>query len=90
VEKGNAAASSRARDTVFATVRIIGNGVAGLCLLVGSLRHHVLAFRVKGTTPARAVLASRAAIHERVSGSAKKPRCLRCLMIMLFLEAEPV
>jgi Ca2+:H+ antiporter len=50
------AASSLARDTVFATVMIICNGVVGLCLLVGSLRHHVLAFRVEGTTPALAVL----------------------------------
>ena len=53
-----AAASSLARDTVFATVMIICNGVVGLCLLVGSLRHHVLAFRVEGTTPALAVLAT--------------------------------
>jgi Ca2+:H+ antiporter len=51
-----AAASSLARDTVFATVMIICNGVVGLCLLVGSWRHHVLAFRVEGTTPALAVL----------------------------------
>ena len=49
-------ASTLARDTVFATVMIICNGVVGLCLLAGSLRHHVLAFRVEGTTPALAVL----------------------------------
>jgi len=30
----------------------------GLCLLVGSLRHHVLAFRVEGTTPTLGVLAT--------------------------------
>ena len=53
-----AAASALARDTVFATVMIICNGVVGLCLLVGSLRHHVLAFRVEGTTPSLAVLAT--------------------------------
>jgi Ca2+:H+ antiporter len=53
-----AAASTLARDTVFATVMIICNGVVGLCLLAGSLRHHVLAFRVEGTTPALAVLAT--------------------------------
>jgi Ca2+:H+ antiporter len=35
---------------------IICNGVVGLCLLVGSLRHHVLAFRAEGTIPALAVL----------------------------------
>ena len=54
--RSGAAASSLARDTVFATVMIICNGVVGLCLLMGSLRHHVLAFRVEGTTPALAVL----------------------------------
>jgi len=51
-------ASTLARDTVFATVMIILNGVVGLCLLTGSLRHHVLVFRVEGTTPALAVLAT--------------------------------
>jgi Ca2+:H+ antiporter len=52
------AASALARDTVFATVMIICNGVVGVCLLAGSLRHHVVAFRVEGTTPALAVLAT--------------------------------
>jgi len=52
------AGSALARDTVFATVVIICNGVVGLCLLAGSMRHHVLAFRVEGTTPALAVLAT--------------------------------
>jgi Ca2+:H+ antiporter len=56
------AASALARDTVFATVMIICNGVVGLCLLVGSLRHHILAFRVEGTTPALAVLATLATL----------------------------
>ena len=56
MRSAGAGASSLARDTVFATVMIICNGVVGLCLLVGSLRHHVLAFRVEGTTPALAVL----------------------------------
>ena len=48
---GGAAASALARDTVFATVMIICNGVVGLCLLLGALRHRVLAFRV--TAPPR-------------------------------------
>ncbi len=52
------ASRTLARDTVFATVMIICNGVVGLCLLVGSLRHHVLAFRVEGTTPTLGVLAT--------------------------------
>jgi Ca2+:H+ antiporter len=49
-------ASVLARDTLFATVMIICNGVIGLSLLAGSLRHHVVAFRFEGTTPPLAVL----------------------------------
>ena len=47
-----------ARDTVFATVMIVCNGVVGLCLLAGAVRHHVLAFRVEGTNQALSVLAA--------------------------------
>lgn len=51
-------ANELARDTLFATVMIICNGVIGLCLLVGSLRHHVVEFRVDGSSPALSVLAA--------------------------------
>jgi Ca2+:H+ antiporter len=53
---GGAAASALARDTVFAAVMIICNGVVGLCLVIGSVRHRELSFRPEGTTPALAVL----------------------------------
>lgn len=53
---GGATASTLARDTVFATVMIVCNGVVGLCLLMGALRHRVLTFRVEGTSPALSVL----------------------------------
>ena len=59
---GGNAASALARDTVFATVMIICNGVVGLCLLLGTLRHRVLEFRVEGTSPAFAVLATLATL----------------------------
>ena len=59
---GGTAASALARDTVFATVMIICNGVIGLCLLLGALRHRVLAFRVEGTNPALSVLATLATL----------------------------
>jgi Ca2+:H+ antiporter len=36
------------RDTVYATVMIICNGVVGLCVLLGSLAHHEQTFRVEG------------------------------------------
>lgn len=55
---GGEKASALARDTLFATVMIICNGVVGLCLLLGTLRHHVLAFKVEGTTPALSVLST--------------------------------
>jgi Ca2+:H+ antiporter len=56
------AASTLARDTVFATVMIICNGVVGLCLLLGAMRHRVLAFRVDGTSPTLSVLATMATL----------------------------
>lgn len=59
---GGDAASTLARDTVFATVMIICNGVVGLCLLFGALRHRVLAFNVEGTTPALAALTTLVAL----------------------------
>jgi len=54
---GGKGASTLARDTLFATVMIVCNGVVGGCLVVGALRHHVLAFRVEGASHALAVLA---------------------------------
>lgn len=58
MSSGGGAADTLARDTVFATVMIICNGVVGLCLLLGALRHRVLAFNVEGTTPALAALST--------------------------------
>jgi Ca2+:H+ antiporter len=54
--------SALARDTVFATVMIVCNGVVGLCLIAGSVRHHVVSFRVEGTVPSLAVLATLATL----------------------------
>jgi Ca2+:H+ antiporter len=47
-----------ARDTVFAVVMIICNGIVGLCLLWGGMRHHEQGFEVQGASAALAVLAS--------------------------------
>ena len=47
-----------ARDTVFAAIMIVCNGVVGLCILVGGIRHHEPAFRIEGTNPALTVLAA--------------------------------
>jgi Ca2+:H+ antiporter len=54
---GASTASTLARDTVFATVMIVCNGVVGVCLLAGGLRHHVLEFRIEGASHALVVLA---------------------------------
>ncbi|MDH6525520.1 calcium:proton antiporter [Polynucleobacter sphagniphilus] len=45
-----------ARDAVFATVMIVINGVIGLCIFVGGLKHYEMAFRNEGTNSALAVL----------------------------------
>lgn len=55
---GAAGTTALARDTVYATVMIICNGVVGLCLLLGALRHRTLAFQVDGTSPTLSVLAT--------------------------------
>jgi Ca2+:H+ antiporter len=47
---GGPATSSLARDTVFAAVMIILNGIVGLCLLVGSVRHREQRFSVDGVS----------------------------------------
>jgi Ca2+:H+ antiporter len=47
-----------ARDTVFAAVMIVCNGIVGLCLLAGGARHHEQGFQVQGASAALAVLAA--------------------------------
>lgn len=45
-----------ARDSVFAAVMIVMNGVIGISIFLGGLRHHTLSFRVEGTNSSLAVL----------------------------------
>jgi len=52
----NASNVTLARDTLFAAIMIICNGVVGLCLLLGGLRHREQVFRVQGVGPALAAL----------------------------------
>jgi len=47
-----------ARDTVFAVVMIVCNGIIGLCLLLGGARHLLQPFRVEGTAALLAILAA--------------------------------
>lgn len=45
-----------ARDTVFATVMIVLNGVVGLCLVAGGKRHFEQSFRIEGVSSALSIL----------------------------------
>ena len=51
-----------ARDTVFAAVMIVLNGIVGLCLLVGGIRHHEQGFHAHGASAALGVLGTLAAL----------------------------
>ncbi len=51
-----------ARDTVFAAVMIVCNGIVGLCLLAGGARHGEQGFQVRGAAAALAVLATLATL----------------------------
>jgi Ca2+:H+ antiporter len=53
-----AAKAGLARDTVFAAVMIVCNGIVGLCLLWGGARHREQGFQIHGASAALAVLAA--------------------------------
>src|ERR1700723_4130904 len=55
---GGAEAAALARDTVFAAVMIILNGIIGLCLLVGGLMHREQSFSLDGASAALVALAT--------------------------------
>lgn len=55
-DEGGAEHATLTRDAIFATIMIVSNGVIGLSLLLGGLRHHTQSFRVEGAAPALAVL----------------------------------
>ena len=53
---GGADAATVPRDTIYAAVMIICNGVVGVCLLVGGLHHREQLFRIEGTGSGLAAL----------------------------------
>jgi Ca2+:H+ antiporter len=55
---GGEEAASLARDTVFAAVMIILNGIIGLCLLVGGFMHREQTFSLEGVSAALVALAT--------------------------------
>ena len=50
------------RDTLYAAVMIICNGVVGICVLVGGLAHHEQTFRVEGSSAGLAALIAMSAL----------------------------
>lgn len=54
---GTEGADAVARDTVFAAVMIVLNGIVGLCLLVGGIKHHEQGFRADGAAAILGVIA---------------------------------
>lgn len=59
---GGDGASTYARDTVFAAVMITLNGIVGLSLLVGALKHHLVSFNASGTGSALATVVTLAGL----------------------------
>lgn len=53
---GGESASGLPRDTVFAAVMLILNGIIGLSLVAGSRRHSIQRYRIEGITAALATL----------------------------------
>jgi Ca2+:H+ antiporter len=59
---GGPDAATLARDTLYATVMIIGTGLMGLCVFLGALRHGELEFHAEGARPALSALTTLATL----------------------------
>jgi Ca2+:H+ antiporter len=59
---GAAGSEAVARDTVFAAIMIVLNGVVGLCLVIGGIRHHEQGFRADGAAAILGVIATLATL----------------------------
>ncbi|MFC1418397.1 calcium:proton antiporter [Streptacidiphilus cavernicola] len=74
---GDSGTASLARDTVFAAVMITTNGIVGISLLLGSIRHGVALFNPEGSGAALATVATLSALAlvlPTFTTSAKGPR----------------
>lgn len=58
----SAGESTVVRDTVFAAIMIVLNGIVGLCLFVGGIRHHTQNFRPASASSALGVLSTLAVL----------------------------
>jgi Ca2+:H+ antiporter len=59
---GGADKATLPRDTIYAALMIICNGVVGICVLVGGIRHREQTFRVEGAGPGLAALIAMATL----------------------------
>ena len=59
---GGEEAAALPRDTVFAAVMITCNGIVGLAVLLGALRHHVVVFNAEGAGAALATVTTLAVL----------------------------
>ncbi len=59
---GSTGSEAIARDTVFSVVMIVLNGIVGLCLVAGALRHFEQEFRLQSATSILSVIATLAII----------------------------
>lgn len=76
---GGPETASLARDTVFAAVMITCNGIIGISLLLGALRHGLTVFNAEGTGAALATVATLATLspvlpHSRLAGQDRSSR----------------
>ncbi len=62
VISGGAAQAAVPRDTIYAALMIICNGVVGVCLLVGGWHHREQSFRVEGANSGLAALVAMAGL----------------------------
>jgi Ca2+:H+ antiporter len=59
---GKGETSAVARDTIYAAVMIICNGVLGICVFLGGLAHREQSFRIEGAGPGLAALMAMAGL----------------------------
>lgn len=55
---GGSGSSAIARDTVFAAIMIVSNGIVGICILLGGLKYNEVEFQFRGASSLLVVLIS--------------------------------
>jgi Ca2+:H+ antiporter len=92
VVSGGPETASLARDTVFAAVMITTNGIIGICLLVGALRHGLISFNAEGAGALLATVTTLAVLclvlPSFTSGPAVVPRTSESSIMMTRLPAR--